>query len=328
MPLEFRCSCGQMLRVPETSVGKHARCPKCNNLTIVSDSLQAMAANQAMLATESPAGALASNPFGDPAGAVANPFGDSAGQTATSPFTPAVFSPAPAKESLNPYASPATAANYHPAFGPSASQRPGLPWEIKRQDFGNWWETARLVMSSPSHAFSIMRLEGGLGQPMMFALWGLAIGFVAQMVWQLPLTALPLMMGSMDQGEVLGQIVGNVVGGAIGVVLGATLGLLINAGITHVMLMLLGGARQPYEATLRVAGYAQGAVAWTNIVPLVGPLIAAIWGIVLAIIGLARAHDISMGKATLAVLLPIVLCVIAVVAIIGGIAAFAIALRA
>ena len=95
----------------------------------------------------------------------------------------------------------------------------------------------------------------------------------------------PLMMGSMGEAEVLGQIAGNVVGGAIGVVLGATVGLIINAGITHVMLMLLGGARQPYEATLRVTGYSQGAVAWTNIVPLVGPVIAAIWGIVLSIIG-------------------------------------------
>jgi hypothetical protein len=86
--------------------------------------------------------------------------------------------------------------------------------------------------------------------------------------------------------------------------------LFIWSGIVHLFLMMLGGHKQStsgYEGTFRAVSYAQVA-AVAQIVPFVGPFIAGIWGLVLQILGVARLHRTSTGKAVGAVLLPIVLC--------------------
>ena len=65
------------------------------------------------------------------------------------------------------------------------------------------------------------------------------------------------------------------------------LSLFINAGITHVMLLLLNGARRGFETTMRVAAYAHGSAAMLNLVPLCGGIIGSIWALVVVIIGIA-----------------------------------------
>ena len=87
------------------------------------------------------------------------------------------------------------------------------------------------------------------------------------------------------------------------------------------MLLLLGGARRPYETTLRVSAYASGATSVLGLIPLCGAFIGGIYAVVVAIIGLSRAHEISTGKAAAAVLLPIVLCCGLVLLFYGAIAA-------
>jgi len=72
------------------------------------------------------------------------------------------------------------------------------------------------------------------------------------------------------------------------------------------MLLLLGGARRDFEATLRVVCFAQ-ATSVVFLVPFCGQLIGAVWTLVLYVIGLAQAHEISTGKAAAAALLPLVL---------------------
>ena len=93
MPIEFRCSqCNQLLRVPDDSAGKAARCPKC----------------QALMSVPAGESALPPAVFVQPMGAPpppppssGNPFGDSGGRN---PFGEPASSP-----NLNPYASPAIA---------------------------------------------------------------------------------------------------------------------------------------------------------------------------------------------------------------------------
>jgi hypothetical protein len=76
------------------------------------------------------------------------------------------------------------------------------------------------------------------------------------------------------------------------------------AGILHLMLLLLGGARRGFEATFRVACYAH-ATTLLLVVPFCGAPVMMIWRIVAYVIGLAEAHQISHGKALAAVLLPL-----------------------
>jgi len=45
-----------------------------------------------------------------------------------------------------------------------------------------------------------------------------------------------------------------------------------------------------------------------QLIPVCGGVIAAVWGIVVNCIGLARAHETDTGRAVLAVFLPIILC--------------------
>jgi hypothetical protein len=99
------------------------------------------------------------------------------------------------------------------------------------------------------------------------------------------------------------------------------LSMFVGSAIYHVMLLLLGGARRPYETTLRVTAYASGATALVNLVPICGAVVAPIWSIVATIIGLARAQEISTGKAAAAVLLPVVMCCVLVAMFYAALAA-------
>jgi hypothetical protein len=72
--------------------------------------------------------------------------------------------------------------------------------------------------------------------------------------------------------------------------------------------MIVGGANKPFEATFRVLAFSQGSTGPLQIIPLCGGLIAGVWALVVNCIGLARAHETSTGRATLAVLLPVIVC--------------------
>src|SRR5262249_24208605 len=107
------------------------------------------------------------------------------------------------------------------------------------------------------------------------------------------------------------------------VLLGATVGLLIGTAVVHVCLMMVGGARQGFETTLRVLAFAQGSTAWLNVIPCVGPLAIFVWVIVLEVLGIMRAHETTGGKASLAIFLPIItigICVVLCVALAVGVA--------
>lgn len=80
-------------------------------------------------------------------------------------------------------------------------------------------------------------------------------------------------------------------------------GLALSAGVTHLILLLFGGARSGFGATVRVFCYAYSPMAF-GIVPLLGTVVGMIWMVVLSIIGLREAHRIEQWKAVLAVLLP------------------------
>jgi hypothetical protein len=82
----------------------------------------------------------------------------------------------------------------------------------------------------------------------------------------------------------------------------------VNGGIVHLCLMLVKGARYPFETTFRAWCYAQGSAMLLLIVPGCGWGVAGIWAIVATCIAMARAHEINTGRAVAAVLLPIGIC--------------------
>ena len=97
-------------------------------------------------------------------------------------------------------------------------------------------------------------------------------------------------------------------------------GLFLTALLLQGALMLLGAARQPLVATTRVLAFAYGVELFV-VVPVLGPLISAVWMLVLVVIGLREVHGTSTGRALLAVILPLALLALLFL-LVGILAAF------
>ena len=197
-----------------------------------------------------------------------------------------------------------------PSAGSTTAARSGLPWDERHTKglFSAFIETLQMVLTRPSEAFTVMRREGGLGEPLLYAIIGGSFGLVFYFAYQLAFQSLGMFA---TRPNPLAHLVGAGIGGVIVIIFVPVLvviGVFINAAILHVCLMIVGGAKQPFETTFRVICFASGSVFPLMVVPLCGGLVAGIWDLVLRCIGLARAHETDTGRAVLAVLLPVVVC--------------------
>lgn len=188
--------------------------------------------------------------------------------------------------------------------------RTGLPWEHRsgRGLFNAFFETLVMVLTKPTLAFTTMKREGGLSEPLIYAVIGGSIGLIASLLFNLALQSLGLFA---DRSNALAGMVGVGIGLIFLIILMpifVAIGMFIGAGILHVCLMIVGGAKQPFETTFRVLCFSIGSAHPLMIVPICGGLIAGVWGIVLECIGLARAHETDTGRAVLAVFLPLIVC--------------------
>ena len=193
-----------------------------------------------------------------------------------------------------------------------------IPWDA-RERIGlatAFVETTRRVLTEPTSFFRAMPVSGGLPSPLLYGVVVGWIGLVAaafyQAVWGSIVGTgwMPFGPERAEFAELIGWVEGwagfiaQVAFGGVFVVIGVFFG----AGILHLMLLLLGGARRGFEATFRVVCFSQAA-SLLLLVPFCGQLVGAVWCLVLYVIGLAQAHQIGHGKALAAVLLPIaVLC--------------------
>ena len=80
----------------------------------------------------------------------------------------------------------------------------------------------------------------------------------------------------------------------------------LGAAATHLSCKLWGAGGKGFTATARVMGYSQSPILF-GWVPMIG-MVAVVYLVVLQILGIARVHEVTGGKATIAVLtLPILL---------------------
>ena len=101
------------------------------------------------------------------------------------------------------------------------------------------------------------------------------------------------------------------------------IGLFIAAAVFHLCLMMVGGLNQStsrFEGTFRTVSYSSVSML-ANIIPFVGGLIGLVWGFFLNVKGAVRMHKTTPGKALAALLIPlaiVILLLIAVLAIVVG----------
>jgi hypothetical protein len=187
--------------------------------------------------------------------------------------------------------------------------RSGLPWEHRQERgfFSAFIETLVTVLTKPSTAFSIMRTEGGLGEPLLYAIIGGGLGVIVWFCFSLVLNSLGFLNPRQaGLGPMFGMSVSFVV--LVWRLIAVAIAPFIFGGLVHLCLILVGGANKPFETTFRVISFAQGSTAPLQLVPCCGGLVALVWCLVANCIGVARAHEIDTGRATLAVLLPVIVC--------------------
>lgn len=209
--------------------------------------------------------------------------------------------------------------NVPSATSVAGGTRTGPPWEAGAS-FDSFVATARGVLMSPADFFSTMRREGGLGSPLLYGLLGFCGGMIASTLYQTFLRGFGVPGLPAEATEMVASLVGVVLVIFIAPVI-ALVSLFIGSAIYHLLLMLLGGARQPFETTFRVVCYAGGSTSLIQLIPVCGFVAGPIWNIIATILGLARAHEVSTGKAAAAVLLPIVLCCVVAIFFIATIVA-------
>jgi hypothetical protein len=188
--------------------------------------------------------------------------------------------------------------------------RTGLPWEHRQERgfFNAFIETLTMVLTRPAEAFSVMKREGGLGEPLIYALIGGCVGGIVAFLFQLGFQSIGLFA---DQHNALGAMAGIGIGSVAIIILMPlfmVIGLFIVSAILHLCLMIVGGANQPFETTFRVVAFTHGSTGPLQVVPICGGAIAFFWALVCDCIGLARAHETDTGRAVLAVLLPVIVC--------------------
>jgi hypothetical protein len=180
-------------------------------------------------------------------------------------------------------------------------EQPGLPWTTALI------ATVKLLFTQPRVAFERMPIAGDVLRPIVFAILIGWVGAIFNYLWSLPFRSM-MPAGSAYSNQMPAVVLPLIALFAPVIIVCA---LLICAVIQHLMLMIVGGAKSGFAATLRVVCYAQ-APQVLEVLPFCGGIIAAVGAILLTIQGLAVAHRISIGKAALAVLLPIILCCVCI----------------
>lgn len=200
---------------------------------------------------------------------------------------------------------------YVPAILPQASAAPGRDgpaWE-HRDSIGGIsaaLQTAFSLLRSPDRAFAGMKRLSDWPGPFCYALFLWEIAFYANLAYLIAACRMnearwPLILFRSDY-----IALGAVVFTYFFIPFLFAMSVLVNSLLIHFFLWLAGGATQPFQSTYRVVCYCLGTSAVLQIIPVVGPAAASVINLVLLIAGISRMHDISRGRASLA-LAPLIL---------------------
>ncbi len=179
------------------------------------------------------------------------------------------------------------------------------PWE-RRSDIGFWRgvsQTLKAVLFSPADFFKHTAVDGGVKEPLAFGLLTGSLGMMFEVFWQF-----------LFKGENIGIFTDTLFGPFA--MTGAFLGImafcplfiffaiLLTSLITHVLLMVVRGGGNGFEATFRVTSLCQVTQVW-GVIPFIGGLIGAFWFFVAQVIGLKEIHDTSYLRVAMALMIPL-----------------------
>jgi len=196
--------------------------------------------------------------------------------------------------------------------------RNGAPWE-NRSELGLWqgiYKTFKAVLFSPETFFRTLTFKAGIVEPLAFGTLVGSIGSMFGLFWQLLMwSGLVLTYGE----SIFGQFTIGVILLIIMVIIPIlwVAWIFVSSGITHLLLLIVRGGENGYEATLRVVSYSQATQVW-SLIPFVGGTIGWIWQLVVQIIGLRHIHRMSYLRVIVAFLIPVaIIFILGIVVVIG-----------
>lgn len=183
---------------------------------------------------------------------------------------------------------------------PKIEQLESIPWENNESTgfFPSLIQTSRLILLNPSSFFKRMPISGGINQPMWYALVMETLGAVLGYIWSIVFgNASTLSVGNIGKLVVL----------ALSIPFLIFVSLVIWAGLTHISVKLLSSSKSDFESTLRIICYSSASEVF-SLIPVMGGVINAIYKMYLVGFGLKEIHNLTTGKAVLAIILPIFVC--------------------
>lgn len=188
-------------------------------------------------------------------------------------------------------------------------ERDGPAWE-ERDSIGGLNAAVKTVvdlLGNSDRAFTRMKRAADAAGPFFFALFLGYVGYYANFVFAILLLRLdaqnlawPWILFTSD------YFVGFIIILAFFFIpVLVALIVMLNSVVIHFSLMLMGGLKQPFQATWRVVNYSLGASLALLFIPALGWPLATVCNLILMTIGIARIHDISTGRAAIA-LAPVV----------------------
>lgn len=175
------------------------------------------------------------------------------------------------------------------------------PWERREAAFpsdllGSWWES----LTSPLRFYGRVDWEDGWARPLLYYLLFGVAGQLLFLLWQ---------DGAMAGGGAAPYLRGLGIPAAEADVFlfflspfVALLSLAVTAAMVHLGVLLLAPERRGIAATARAACYTSGP-AVLQAVPWAGTLVAGLWTLFLLVVGVSRAHRVSLWRAAAAALL-------------------------
>lgn len=207
----------------------------------------------------------------------------------------------PAAEAA-PEAAPVVPAPAEPGRGPWTN-----PWEERgaRSPVAAFAETLQQALFHPAAFFRGTAPDRGAGSALLYSVIVGTISIGIALLWQRAL-------GERFSWEVGGRYLDvfdhrpALAGLTVFVPIGVAIGNILWAGVLHVSLAVLGGARGTYTTTLKAVCYSSSASAF-NVFPVCGAAIGAVWQAVVQVIGLRELHRTTTARAFWAVFLPFAL---------------------
>ena len=183
------------------------------------------------------------------------------------------------------------------------------PWEVRagRGPVAAFAETLQRSLFHPTVFFRGTAPDRGAGAALLYAVTVGTLSIAVALLWERAI-------GERFAGEFGGRYFdfpfrGPLLAGfSLLVPVGVAIGSIVWAGVLHVSLAVLGGAKSGYGATLKAVCYSSSAAAFT-VFPICGAALGFVWQTVAQVIGLRELHRTSTARAFWALLLPLAVAI-------------------